>query len=81
MVTKTELMVASSLLRMAADEFSNNVCNSLYLEDTPENQELVRQMQRDEGIDDPEKISRHDGRIISLDWMLMGYLSRRLKDE
>jgi hypothetical protein len=38
-------------------------------------------MQRDEGIDDPEKINCHDGRIISIDWMLMGYLSRRFKDE
>lgn len=81
MTTKTELMVASRLLRLAADEFSNNGCNDFYLEDTPENQKLVRQMQKDEGIDDPETIFCHDGRIISIDWMLMGYLSRRFKDE
>lgn len=44
MMTKTQLLMTAKMLEMASDTFSNQGCNDLYLENTPENLEFVKDM-------------------------------------
>jgi hypothetical protein len=74
----TMLKLASELLKMAADEFSNHGCNDFELDDTPENRELIINMQTEGGWDDPKEVRVHDGKIFTTDWGLMRYLAKKL---
>jgi hypothetical protein len=78
-MTPAERKAAARLLNDAADEFSNNICNDFYLENTPENRELVQKMQTDEHMD--EDLNFSEGKILTYDWILMRYLARKLESE
>lgn len=81
-LTPAEARMAATLLDLASDAFSNNTCNDLWMDDTPENRAMIASMQihMDPSDTDVEEVApQSDGRLITTDWCMMVYLSGRLK--
>ena len=79
-ITKGELLLAARLLNMASDEFGNH---DFELPDTPDNRAMIARMAvyNDPNCDEDEKEPHvHDGKILTQDYFLMGYLSHKLKE-
>ncbi len=75
-----EFALAGLLLDHAADEFSNHGCNDMEIENTPENLQVVRRMIAASDYPEDEPKIVNDGRHICIyDWMMMRYLSEKLK--
>lgn len=85
-MTKQEKQLASALLEMAADTFSNHGCNDFELPNTQESVDLLNAMERwnvGEG-EEPEQVhvlNPADKTIYTQDWYLMKYLSSKLNEE
>lgn len=80
------LALASLLLDKAADELSRNGCNDFTLPNTPENVELLNDMEQDNVGPgrEPEKVhvfDAHRSELYTSDWWLAKYLSQQLKKE
>lgn len=86
-MNKTELLFASSLLRMAADEFSNHGANDFKLPNTPEIVELLNKMEAWNVRNSKDKIPNevhvynpNKSCLYTMDWYLMAYFSAQLKE-
>lgn len=78
-VTKRELALAATLLKMASDKFSNHGCNDFDLPDNwtqAECDEFTLSMQTWNG--DPQ--NHEPGRRLTMDYFVMSYLSAKLKE-
>lgn len=79
------LKLASELLDIASDSFSNHGCNDHEIDNTPENWALLVAMEQrndptfSEDISEIHHLSR-DGKIVVSDWFLMWFLARVLED-
>lgn len=68
---------AIALLKQAADEMSNNVCNDYSVEDTPENRKFITDMMAHMADDEEYDVSEHiyNGEIVTYDWMVLEYIA------
>jgi len=75
---KNIFLIAADLLQIASDEMSNAGCNDYYLEDTPENREIVLAAQKEK---DPENtnICIKDKDILTSDDLLAEYCAKMLR--
>lgn len=73
-----ERRVASSMMARLSDLLARQACSDMYLDDTPENRELVDAAQR---WADPEMtdVLVTQGRVHVHDWILAAYLADRLE--
>lgn len=78
-MTPTEKKLASLLLNLAADEFSNHGCNDFHLiKDGGLTAEEVRKVQEalfEDGVSDEIYDSEY-----SMDWMLMRWLAKKVQE-
>lgn len=74
MLSKTELQLIAKLLNSASDVFSNHGCNDFELANTPENVNLLRDI-------DSEYQPGKNSTLYTQDWLIMNHLARRAKDE
>ncbi len=83
-MTKTELLMASSLLSMAAESYSNHGCNDLdlrdYIADQSLREDFVRRMTEWNGDpdQDPDEAAK---RPYTADFAVMSYLAALLRAE
>lgn len=78
----TQKRIAAQMLEMASDEFGNHISNDFELENTLDHLEFVRGMIA--ASDYPEEVPNmsDDGKVIYLmDWMVMRYCMRLLRNE
>lgn len=79
-----EYKILYELLDMASDEFSNHGCNDFYIDNTPENVELLRmahEWNTNGDTSEPfEIVLSGDGtKIYVMDYYLMDYFSHLFK--
>ena len=75
-LTANDLKNIAKLLELAKDTFSNHGCNDFNIENTPENQQIVKELYSDSA--DFEFVTET---ICVMDWMLMDYYAEKLKSE
>lgn len=69
------------MLEMASQVFGNHGCNDFVMENTPENLAFVRDMIVDgDEPDDQPSISADGKKIYLMDWMIMDYCERKLRE-
>ena len=68
------MRLAADLLEMAAEEFGDNTCTDYTLSDTPENRELVIE------VDGEDFLHVEDGEIFTDDFSLMYFCADRLRE-
>ncbi len=76
-LSDNETAIVAELLELAADQFSHHGCNDFKIANTDENWKLWLKALND---DDPPQRPRPDQPIYAMDWLLMRYLSKKLKD-
>lgn len=79
-LSKHELELAATFLRMAADEFSCHGCNDFRLPDSWTQQEcddFTLSMQAWNG--DPE--NHEPGQRVIMDWFAMAYLAKKIEQQ
>lgn len=75
---RVDYLLASEMLEIAADEFNNHGCNDFELPQTQENIDFVQRMIVDGDYPLSEMIV-YNGKIIVMDWEVMLYCARLLK--
>lgn len=85
-MTKAEKILAAEMLELAADQFANHGCNDYEIVDTPELRELLilGEMANDRSVsrqNAEDSITSRDGRLMTMDWLIMALLAKRLRAE
>jgi len=68
------LKIASDLLDLAADEFGNRICTDYTVDDTPDNREIIVDM------DEDDDLIIEGGKICTDDFALMYYCADKLRE-
>ena len=69
-ISKELAELASNLLELASDEFSNHGCNDHYVEDTPRYRKLVQEMETNSNGEENE-LRFSEGKILGNNHVLM----------
>lgn len=84
-MTKQEMQIASNLLEIASDTFSNHGCNDFELPNTQETIDLLNAMEKWSAHGgEPEEVHVFDPlrkTVCTYDWLLMKYLAARLNED
>lgn len=84
-MTKQEMQIASNLLEIASDTFSNHGCNDFELPNTQETVDFLNAMEKWSAHGgEPEEVHVFDSSkktIYTYDWLLMKYLAARLNED
>ena len=73
---RNDLKHIAKLLKMAADEFGNHGCNDYAIENTPENQQLVIDLETwNDSNFDVSTLEFKGEEIYLMDWFLMSYFA------
>lgn len=72
------LILASELLKETSDSYIDLSCNDLYIKDSPENREIVREEMKENDMEDEEIKVNGNGLLYITDFWLMTYCSKQL---
>lgn len=85
-LTSAELKIISTMLKEAAEEYSNHSCNDMDIPNTDENKKMLIRMVNEtydprDAVEEIENIeSCKKKTLYTYDWMLMEYLAGRCKE-
>jgi len=75
--------IAITLIKDAADQMSNNICNDYYIADTPANRKFLIELNRwndDEDFNIEDAVDGHK-RLFCTDWMVLEYIAHLLEQQ
>lgn len=74
-----ETTVLVDLLTELRQRFSNDICNDMEIEDTPENRVWVKDMNM--YLHEEDDITVYNGKILLLNFEVVAYLSYKIKEQ
>ncbi len=80
MLTKNDLSLLDKFLEDLSDSLGNNSCNDYILPDTEENRRMLIEAY-DEEDDFDIKNCIYKDKLMTYDFIIVGYLRRKLKEE